>query len=65
MWLVSVVAVYPLVIILQEWIFPQLDGMPLLVRAAVMPIVMVSVMTFVLLPLATRLLRGWLYVDGE
>ena len=54
-------ATYPLVVLFSAFVLPSLEGWPLLVRAAVLPIVLLSLMTYVLMPQLTRLLRGWLY----
>lgn len=64
MWLLSFVAVYPVVVLFQWLIAPSLKSWPLLVRSAVFPLVILSVMTFVLMPVATRVVKRWLYPDG-
>src|SRR5262245_387574 len=39
MWLVSVVTVYPVIVLLQAFVFPEISGIPLLLRAALLPTV--------------------------
>ena len=38
----------------------HVEGLPLLVRSAVLPLVLLSLMTYVMMPLVTRVLAGWL-----
>jgi antibiotic biosynthesis monooxygenase (ABM) superfamily enzyme len=72
MWLVSLVAVYPLVLAFQALLVPKMTRLPLALRALLFPLVLLSLMTFVVMPMVTRLLRRWLGprqdegpVDGE
>jgi antibiotic biosynthesis monooxygenase (ABM) superfamily enzyme len=60
MWLVSVVAVYPLVLAFQALVVPRMVRLPLPLRALVFPLVLLTLMTFVVMPVVTRLLRRWL-----
>jgi uncharacterized protein len=60
MWMVSLVAVYPLVVLFQWVLAPRVERMPLLVKAALFPLVLLTLMTFVVMPLVTRVLRPWL-----
>ena len=58
---VTLVALYP-VALLNGWaIAPRLQGLPLPVRALVASVVTVAVMTWGIMPLATRAFRHWLY----
>ena len=61
MLLVTLIGAYPLVVLLSAFVLPSLEGWPLLVRAAVVPVVLLSLMTYVIMPQLTRLLSGWLY----
>src|ERR671910_2940051 len=61
MLLVTLMASYPLVVLYSAFVLPSLEGWPLLVRAAVLPIGLLSLMTYVIMPQLTRLLSGWLY----
>jgi uncharacterized protein len=63
MWLVSLLALYPLVVVFQRWLAPQLKTWPLLARAAVFPLILLTLMTYLVMPQVTRLLRTWLYRD--
>jgi antibiotic biosynthesis monooxygenase (ABM) superfamily enzyme len=61
MLLVSLMGSYPLVVLFSAFVLPWLEGWPLLARAAVLPIVLLGLMTYVVMPQLTRLLGGWLY----
>ena len=60
MWLVSLVAVYPLVFAFQALLVPRMAGLPLPLRALVFPLVLLTLMTFVVMPVVTRVLHRWL-----
>ena len=60
MWLTSVLAIYPLLFAFQAWVSPEIEGWPLAVRAAVLPLVLLGLMTYLVMPNVTRLLRPWL-----
>jgi antibiotic biosynthesis monooxygenase (ABM) superfamily enzyme len=60
MWLVSLAAVYPLVLAFQAMVVPRMGGLPLPLRALVFPLVLLTLMTFVVMPVVTRVLRRWL-----
>lgn len=62
MWLTSVVAIYPLVLAFQAWLAPKMLRWPLELRAAVLPLVILTLMTFVVMPVVTRVLTPWLAV---
>ena len=64
MWLASFAGAYPLVVLFQWLLAPELSGLPLLIRSAVFPLILLSLMTYAMMPLVTRLLRAWLYPDG-
>jgi antibiotic biosynthesis monooxygenase (ABM) superfamily enzyme len=60
MWLVSLVAVYPLVLAFQVLVVPRMARLPLPLLALVFPLVLLTLMTFVVMPMVTRALRRWL-----
>ena len=60
MWLVSMVALYPLVVAFQAFVVPLISSWPLPLRAALYPLVLLTLMTYVQMPVVTRLLRRWL-----
>jgi uncharacterized protein len=60
MWLVSIVAVYPLVLAFQALVVPRMAGLPLPLRALTFPLVLLTLTTFVVMPVVTRMLRRWL-----
>jgi antibiotic biosynthesis monooxygenase (ABM) superfamily enzyme len=59
--LVTLIGAYPLVVLISAFVMPQLDAWPLLVRSAVLPVVLLTLMTYGVMPLLTRAFRGWLY----
>jgi antibiotic biosynthesis monooxygenase (ABM) superfamily enzyme len=61
MLLVTLMGAYPLVVLYSAFVLPLVEGWPLLVRATVLPIVLLSLMTYVIMPQLSRLLGGWLY----
>jgi antibiotic biosynthesis monooxygenase (ABM) superfamily enzyme len=52
---------YSLVVLLSAFVLPWVEGWPLLARAALLPVVVLTLMTYVVMPQLTRLLRRWLY----
>jgi antibiotic biosynthesis monooxygenase (ABM) superfamily enzyme len=60
MWLVSLLALYPLVLVFQALVVPRTASWPLPVRAALFPLVLLTLMTYVVMPVVTRVLRRWL-----
>jgi hypothetical protein len=60
MWLISLVAIYPLVLVFQAFVVPLIASWPLPLRALMFPLVLLTLMTYVVMPVVTRLLRRWL-----
>jgi antibiotic biosynthesis monooxygenase (ABM) superfamily enzyme len=60
MWLVSLLAIYPLVVIFQATIVPTIKTWPLLVRSAILPLTLLTLMTFFVMPVVTRVVQPWL-----
>jgi antibiotic biosynthesis monooxygenase (ABM) superfamily enzyme len=60
MWLVSLAAVYPLVLAFQALVVPRMASLPLPLKALLFPLVLLTLMTFVVMPVVTRVLRRWL-----
>jgi uncharacterized protein len=59
--LVTLIGAYPLVVLISAFVMPQLQEWPLLVRSAVLPVVLLTLMTYGVMPLLTRAFRRWLY----
>ncbi|MEY2564305.1 MAG: uncharacterized protein QOH88_2498 [Verrucomicrobiota bacterium] len=59
--LITLIGAYPLVLLVSAFIMPQLQGWPLLLRSAVLPVVLLTLMTYGVMPPLTQLFRGWLY----
>jgi hypothetical protein len=60
-WLVSLVAAYPLVLLFQAFIAPQIKYWPLEAKSALLPLCVLTVLTYVVMPPVSWLLRGWLH----
>jgi uncharacterized protein len=60
MWLVTVAAIYPLILALFGVLAPRIADLPLPLRALIFPLVLVTLMTYAVMPLVSRLLRRWL-----
>jgi antibiotic biosynthesis monooxygenase (ABM) superfamily enzyme len=54
MWLVSLFAIYPLVVAFQALLVPSIKTWPLLLRSAILPLMLLTLMTFVVMPVVTR-----------
>jgi uncharacterized protein len=61
--LVTWATIFPLITLVVVVTAPLLAGLPLVARLAVTTGVTVPLMTWVVMPRVTRLLRGWLYPD--
>lgn len=61
MYLVTMGAAYPVGLLLAEAVVPLLIDFPVLLRQAIFTLIFTTVLTFVVLPRLTRLLRVWLY----
>jgi len=59
-WLASFLGAYPLVVLFQWLLAPHVERLPLLLRSAVLPLILLSLMTYVAMPVVTRVLQGWL-----
>jgi antibiotic biosynthesis monooxygenase (ABM) superfamily enzyme len=62
--LLTWVTIFPLITLVVVILGPLLGGLPLVVRLAITTAVTVPIMTWVVMPRVTRLLRGWLYPHG-
>jgi len=51
---------YPLSLLFQALV-PHLNWLPVPLRALALPVVLVTLMTYAIMPFVTRLLRRWLY----
>src|SRR5918995_1492196 len=61
--LLTWVTIFPLITGIVAATGPLLEGLPLVVRLGITTAVAVPLMTWVVMPRVTRLLRGWLYPD--
>jgi hypothetical protein len=65
-WKVAVVAfpaIFPLALIINATLIPQIASWPLPARVLVLSSILTPLMTWVVMPNLTRLLSGWLYPD--
>ena len=60
MWLVSLTAIYPFVVAFQVLLLPPIKTWPLLLRSAILPLTLLTLMTFVVMPVVTRIAQPWL-----
>ena len=65
MWVVTLLAIYPLALLLNAVVGPLLGDLPLPVRTLVFSGALVTLMTWVVMPRMTRLFRSWLYRDVD
>ena len=63
--LVTWIAVFPLISTIFFAFGPVLNQLPLLLRSLVLTVIMVTLMTYVVMPRMTRLFSFWLYPDRE
>jgi antibiotic biosynthesis monooxygenase (ABM) superfamily enzyme len=61
--LLTWITIFPLITLLVELSAPLLDDLSPVLRLAITTAVTVPLMTWVVMPRVTRLLRGWLYPD--
>lgn len=59
--LTTFLGVYPITLVIQSLLTPRTAAWPLPLRAAVFPVVLVPLLTYLVMPLLSRLLRLWLY----
>jgi antibiotic biosynthesis monooxygenase (ABM) superfamily enzyme len=52
---------YPCTLLIQWLLTPRTAAWPLFLRAAVFPVVLLPVLTYLVMPRLSRLLRAWLY----
>lgn len=62
---VTWVAVFPLVTVIFFLFEPLLNLLPMVLRTLVLTVVMVTLMTYVIMPRLTRLFAFWLYPDRD
>ncbi len=63
--IVTWLAVFPMVAVIFSLFGPWLDLLPMLLRTMVFTVVMVTLMTYVIMPRMTRLFSFWLYPDRK
>ena len=59
--MVTLLAIYPLILFLPAALSPALESLPLMVRGLVVSALLVGLMTYVVMPRMTRLFAAWLY----
>jgi len=63
--LVTLLAVYPLSLLFQALVSPATMKLPLPLRAAVFPLIMVPLLTYAVMPGMSRIFRAWLYTEPD
>jgi uncharacterized protein len=61
--LLTWITIFPLTTLVVVVVDPLLEGLALVPRLAITLAVTVPIMTWLVMPRVTRLLRGWLYPD--
>jgi antibiotic biosynthesis monooxygenase (ABM) superfamily enzyme len=61
--LVTLAAIYPLSILFNWLVVPSVKTWPLAAHAALFPLALVPLLTFLIMPRLSRLLRQWLYAQ--
>lgn len=61
MLLVTFLGAYPVVILFQWLIVPHIIKWQLLLRSLAFPVIILTIMTYLVMPVLTRFLHGWLY----
>jgi antibiotic biosynthesis monooxygenase (ABM) superfamily enzyme len=64
MWLVTLVAVFPLALPFNVLVVPHLGGLPVMLRTLALSMSLTVLMTWLVMPRLTRMLAGWLYPSG-
>jgi uncharacterized protein len=61
MWAATLLGAYPLVVLFQVFLAPKVQNWPLLLRSAVFPLVLLTLMMYVVMPWVTKILKPWLF----
>ncbi|MCH5671243.1 antibiotic biosynthesis monooxygenase [Streptomyces gilvus] len=59
--LTTFLGAYPFTLLVQALVTPRTTAWPLPLRAAVFPLVLLPVLTYLVMPLLSRMVRQWLY----
>lgn len=59
--LTTFLGAFPCTLLIQWLVTPRTAAWPLPLRAAVFPVVLLPVLTYLVMPLLSRVLRRWLY----
>ena len=63
MTLVTALGAYPVALLINMLLVPRAQTLPVGLRAAIFPLLMAPLLTYVIMPWLSRLLRRWLYAD--
>jgi antibiotic biosynthesis monooxygenase (ABM) superfamily enzyme len=63
--LLTWITIFPLITAIVAVTGPLLEELPLVLRLGITTALAVPLMTWVIMPRVTRLLRGWLYPDPQ
>jgi uncharacterized protein len=61
MWLATLLGAYPVVVLFQAILGSKIEKWPLLLRSAIFPLILLTIMMYVVMPWVTKLLKPWLY----
>lgn len=62
---VTLLAIFPLIVVLTATLVPHLDALPTLLATVVTSSLLVTLMTWIVMPAMTRLFRKWLYPEAQ
>jgi antibiotic biosynthesis monooxygenase (ABM) superfamily enzyme len=65
MWLATLLGAYPVVVLFQAFLGSKIEKWPLLVRSAIFPLILLTIMMYVVMPWVTKLLKPWLYKNVD
>jgi antibiotic biosynthesis monooxygenase (ABM) superfamily enzyme len=65
MWLATLLGAYPVVVIFQAILSSKIEKWPLLLRSAIFPLILLTIMMYGVMPLITKLLKPWLYKNVD
>jgi antibiotic biosynthesis monooxygenase (ABM) superfamily enzyme len=65
MWLATLLGAYPVVVLFQALLGSKIEKWPLLVRSAIFPLILLTIMMYGVMPWVTKLLKPWLYKNVD
>lgn len=60
----TMIGIYPIGLIYQAYLVPDVKALPLLLRPIALSLILTPVLTYIIMPNLTKLLRHWLYPNN-